>query len=422
MAGLRHHEQPRERVEARLPHRVDERLVVVQLRAWRRQRVVGADRHDHLAAARGKLRQVGTGRVEPLRQLAAPARQRTSFDIIERVRLEVAHEKPGHAQHPKVRVHRGIGRRAFLPSEAYVRDQPATGWIGIRQPHAEGPDAVLERRGKRVAAVDELERRDLSVGQAGGGRGIGRIGIDVVRAALRCPRLAPLGALLDVEDGAARLIVVDDPIGEPVEAVALTHELAADRIDLGARHPVGERLLLNPDEPGREHQRREVDDGDIRDDAVVVVGIALRHRQRFAAALRRADVVVHGRLAAIRPLDEHHRRVARLLHLHVAEVLDRLVDERPLRRVLDAVARVAPVGDDALGRPDRAAAAAGEVGDDAVHPAAAELRGAQRPRRGQDDAEVDGFRRRIDGGHRSVDGAVRRRRIGRGRPPRLAQA
>ena len=192
---------------------------------------------------------------------------------------------------------------------------------------------------------------------------IGRIGIHVVRTTFGCPRLAPCRALLDVEDGAARLIVVDDPVGEPVEAVALAHELATDRIHLGARHPVGERLLLNPDEPGREHQRREVDDRDVRDDAVVVVGIALRDRQRLATALRRADVVVHGRLPAIRPLDEHHRRVAGLLHLHVAEVLDRLVNERPLRRVLDAVARVAPVGDDALGRPDRAAAATGEVGD-----------------------------------------------------------
>ena len=53
-------------------------------------------------------------------------------------------------------------------------------------------------------------------------------------------------------------------------------------------------------------------------------------------------------------------------------------------------------------------------------PAAAELRGAQRPGRGKDDAEVDGFRRRIDGGHRAVDRAVRRRRIGSGRPPRLS--
>ncbi len=160
--------------------------------------------------------------------------------------------------------------------------------------------AVRERRGKRVAAVDELERRDLPVGEAGGCRRIGRIGIDVVRTPLRGPGLAASGALLHVEDGAARHVVVDDPVGEAVEAVALPHELAADGIHLGARHPVGERLLLTPDQPGREHQRREVDDGHVGDDAVVVVWIALGDGQRFAAALRRADVVVDRGLPAIR--------------------------------------------------------------------------------------------------------------------------
>src|SRR5205085_11359795 len=49
-----------------------------------------------------------------------------------------------------------------------------------------------------------------------------------------------------------------------------------------------------------------------------------------AAALRRADVVVVARPGSVNPLDEHHRRVVRLLHLHVTEVGDRLLVQRPV--------------------------------------------------------------------------------------------
>ena len=67
--------------------------------------------------------------------------------------------------------------------------------------------------------------------------------------------------------------------------------------DLGRRHPVGDRLLVDANQLRREHQRREVHDRNVGDDAVVVGGIALRDGQRFASALRRADVVVEcGRL------------------------------------------------------------------------------------------------------------------------------
>ena len=228
-------------------------------------------------------------------------------------------------------------------------------------------------------------------------------------------------SLTDVEDGAARHVVVDDPIDEAIEIVTLPHELAADRVHLGARHPVGHRLLLDADEPRRQHQRREVDDGDVGDDAVVVVWITLGNRQRFAPALRRADVVTDARPGAIHALDEDHRRVVGLLHLQVAEVLDRLVHEGPFRRVFHRVAGVAPVCDDALCRPHRRATTSAKVGNHAVHPAATELRGAQRPGGGKGDAEIDGPGCGVDGRHRAVDRAERRCRVGRGRPLRLGQ-
>ena len=120
-----------------------------------------------------------------------------------------------------------------------------------------------------------------------------------VRAALRRPRMAVRRALADVEDRPARHVVVDDAVRQAVERVALPHELAADRVDLRPRHPVGRRLLLDADQLGREHQRREIDDRHVGGDAVVVGGIPLRDGQRFAPALRRADVVVEPRPFAV---------------------------------------------------------------------------------------------------------------------------
>ena len=211
-------------------------------------------------------------------------------------------------------------------------------------------------------------------------------------------------AAAQVEDRAAGHVVVHDAVDQAVEPVALPHELAADRVDLGRRHPVGRRLLVNANELGREHQRREVHDRHVGRDAVVVGRIALRDGQRFAAALRRADVVVEARALAVHALDQHHRGVVRLLHLRVAEVADRFVVERPVligrrgRRPAAAaerrqlVARVAAVGGEAALQQRRstgAELAAGEVRNDAVDAAAAHLRRPAVPRRRQDHAEVD---------------------------------
>ena len=190
---------------------------------------------------------------------------------------------------------------------------------------------------------------------------------------------------------------------------------------------------------GASIKRREVHNRHVGRDAVVVGGIALRHREAFAAALRRADVVVEARPLAVQPRDQHHRGVVRLLHLRIAEVPDHFVVERPVlvgwrgrrrggrpaaarteRRQL--MARVAAVrGEAALQkrRPGRAELDTGQVRDDAVNPAAAELRRAAVPGRREDDAEVDRPRRGrgVDRGEDAVDAAVRRHRLG-GRDPR----
>ena len=210
-------------------------------------------------------------------------------------------------------------------------------------------------------------------------------------------------------------------------------------LTLAGVHPVGQRLFLDANQLGREHQRREAHDRHVGDDAVVVGRIALGDGQRFAAALRRADVVVEARPLAVQPLDEHHRGVVRLLHLHVAEVGDRLVVERPVvrggvvarrggwprraappRRGRTAaagaeaglVSRIAAVGDEAARQERRRARAGtpGQVGDGAVHAAAAQLDRAAGPASPAARREVDRPRRRagVDRIDDPVHAAIRR--------------
>ena len=52
-------------------------------------------------------------------------------------------------------------------------------------------------------------------------------------------------SLPDVEDFAACHVVVDDPVCQSIQLVALPHEFAANRIHLGVGHPMVERYLLN---------------------------------------------------------------------------------------------------------------------------------------------------------------------------------
>src|SRR5690606_28945252 len=70
--------------------------------------------------------------------------------------------------------------------------------------------------------------------------------------------------------------------------------------------------------------------GHVGDDAVVISRIALRDGERLAPSLRSADVVVEARPLAVNALDDDHRGIAGLFHLHEAEVLDGLVMQRPV--------------------------------------------------------------------------------------------
>ena len=137
--------------------------------------------------------------------------------IVERIGGHIAHQKSGDAEHAEMPVHRRLRGGAFLAPKPRIGNQAAAGRIGVRQPHPERLHAIGERRRERIAAVDELERRDLAVGQAGGRAGVGRIRIDVVRAALRGPGMPVRRALRDVEDRAARHVVVHDAVDEAVE-------------------------------------------------------------------------------------------------------------------------------------------------------------------------------------------------------------
>jgi hypothetical protein len=255
---------------------------------------------------------------------------------------------------------------------------------------------VGEWRGKPVARVGELQSRNLAVGQTRVGARVLGIWIDIVRTTLGRPRVPVGGALGHVEDGAARRVVVDDPIGKTIERVALADELTSDRIDFGQRHPVGRRPLVDAYQLRRQHQRRQADDRHIQGDAVVVGGIALRDSESLAAALRGADVVVEARAAAVDALHDDHCRIVRLLHLLVAEVRDRFLVKPPVVRSRTdrerpaaaapgseryLVSGIAAVGGKAARDQRRARrSAAGEIRHDAVVPAAPDLGGATTPR------------------------------------------
>src|SRR6478609_9153741 len=116
--------------------------------------------------------------------------ERATLDVIERVRLRIAHEKAGHAEDAKMCVHRRVLRRAFLSFEPSAHDQAAARWVGIGQPHAERARVVRERRCISITAVDDLERGNLTIGKTRGRSRIGGVWIDVARAAFRLPGIA----------------------------------------------------------------------------------------------------------------------------------------------------------------------------------------------------------------------------------------
>ena len=322
-----------------------------------------------------------------------------------------------------MRVPGRVGGRPFLSLESHAGEQAASRWVYRRHPHAELADAVRQRRRETIRAVDQSKRRDLPIRQTRRRRRIRRIGIDVVRAAPGRPWATVTFAIGRGEDRPARHVVVDHAVDQAVQVVALAQELGANRRGLCRGHPVRQRLLVNANQLGRQHERREVHDWDHRHDAVVVGRIALHHGQSLASTLRGPDEVAEARPLAIHTLDDEERRVVRLLELHVREVLDGFVVGRPVvvraggacasgvsaggpataaeRGLMARVAAVANVAGSEIG--------VRQLGNDAVHATTAALDGAVVPGRGQDHPEVDrpGAGRLVDRRHRTVDHALR---------------
>jgi hypothetical protein len=134
MAGLRHHEEAREPIDVCPSHPIQHRLKVVELCALRRQRVVGANGDDHLAASLLKRREVRVRRIEDRRQLLPATIERPAFHVVEWIGGQVLHQEPDHTENPQVRVHRRALCRTLLALEPGAEDQPAARRIGVGDP------------------------------------------------------------------------------------------------------------------------------------------------------------------------------------------------------------------------------------------------------------------------------------------------
>ena len=101
--------------------------------------------------------------------------------------------------------------------------------------------------------------------------------------------------------------------------------------------------------------------GHLHEDAVIVLRIPLNDHERFAAALRGAEVVAVTDGPIVEKLHERDRHVVRLLHLRVQEVAQRLVVGHPRGRRWERqrAARRRRALHQQGHRPDRGPAAAG---------------------------------------------------------------
>ena len=175
-------------------------------------------------------------------------------------------------------------------------------------------------------------------------------------------------------------------------------------------------------------QAGPVDHRHARENAVEIVGIALRHGQPFAPAFGRSHEVQFCRRIAVGAQHQRHGGIAHLLVGAMREVLERLVIERKhLRRLagLGLVAGVRAIGDEAArqrrGRAERRGRRQRKAGyQHAVEAAAAMLQRAAVPLDRQIDLEAD--RRRVGIGrvdvteHLAEFGVGRRDAAGRRRP------
>ncbi|MGY4318009.1 hypothetical protein ACVWW1_007336 [Bradyrhizobium sp. JR3.5] len=125
----------------------------------------------------------------------------------------------------------------------------------------------------------------------------------------------------------------------------------------GLQHGVGHELDLGRPDPAVAHRHEAgagagvlqpdpVDYRNAREDAVEIVGIALRHGQRLTAALGRSHEIHLRRRLAVGADRQRPRGVAHLLVGLVREILERLVVEREQLRRLAGLLLVAGVGAD----------------------------------------------------------------------------
>ena len=254
--------------------------------------------------------------------------------------------------------------------------------------------------------MQRLDRRDLRFGQA-------------LVAALA--RRAAQRFRLEFRLAADR--VLNQLIVRAVGLVARLQHRLRDEFDLGGPDPAFAHRRQARARAGM-LQSDPVDDGHTRKDAVKVIRVALRHRQRLAAALRRSHEIQFRRRIAV---GAHHQDDGSIPHAlvgSIGKILEGLVVERKrLRRFarLGFVAGIRAVGDKAARqrrrRTERIGRRQSKAGDQhAVEAAAAILQRAAVPLDREIDLEFD--RRRIGIGRRDLAEHLAEFRIGRRDPRR----
>ena len=196
--------------------------------------------------------------------------------------------------------------------------------------------------------------------------------------------------------------VCHQAVGDAVLPIAGGEHGVMHQLDLGRTYPA----VAEGREPGARAgvlQADPVDHGHAGEDAVEIIGVALRHGQAFAPALRTADEIHFLRFCAVGPLDQHDGRVAHFLVGGVRKIDKGLVvGGKQLRRLARfcLMAGIGAVGRKSL-RQRRGAVEGrrrrqGKACDhDAVEAAAAILHGAAVPLQRQIELKADRRRLRI---------------------------
>ncbi len=302
-------------------------------------RVVGhVFEDDQLAAAGAEAAEIRIGRIHQARDLEQP--RLVLLGLVGRdIEFGIAREHildPAGAVDPgdAVALRGRLGRRAATEPPGH----PSAGRAGRRTVFARHAPAriVVEAVGQRerecVARMQRVDRRDLRLREA-------LIG------------LLPFGATqrLRPEFGLAADRIRNQLIIRAVAGIA------------GFQHRIGHQLHLRRPDPAVAHghkararsgmlQPNPVDNRHAGKDAVEIVGIALRHGQRLAAAFGRSHEVQFLRRLAISARHQRHGGIADLLVGEVREVLEGFVVEREhLRQLpgLGLVAGIRAIGDKA---------------------------------------------------------------------------